>query len=764
MLGVAALSALAAAVLRQPARRVPPAPAPSPSARAAAAAEAPAPADLRAVALRAPGSVTSSPELAHLSGWALRQRIRIDAAAEDAPVPAGSEVVRVALVPAAPEAARRLARLGVRTDGAGFTFDGRAYRNPDDAISVRDPGAPSETLVLGMSREAALRLAARGIFRRESGDPDYRVVSGGLAKTGRFAHPAAGGGTPAVDRSTDRDEIAERDRFVGSLATVEHGRVRWTFAEKDGPAVARLEAALARFARKTSRAALEVRVYPDPVTKARVTGSSRPADVSSRPEGVRLEVDASSPEKPDGVTPALAAAAYASEDPRLASRPTLLLALGARAFGRWWGRDVAGFAAFAARADVAPTPREVMATAEQTPRPRGDSDETAEVSPVLAVGCAASWLDAGIRAEGEPAVLALLAGPEKPLEQALTRWASAASSRGAVDPAKRRAIPAGFLRGVSYAMSNSIDGGYVSARSRETLERLARLQANSVAVMPFAFQGAAGQPALAFVHRSPQGETDEGTVRAITHARALGMTAMVKPQIWVGGEVFVGRIAMTSDAAWRSWFDLYRRFVVHHAVVAEAAGAALFCVGTELNGTEARADDWRRTIAAVRLATGAPLTYASNWVGGAVRVPFWADLDAIGVDFYDPPSADPEASDAALEAGVRAAARPLAALARSTGKPVVFTEAGFPLSRASWTAPHDENTGRPASSTDCARGIAAVYRALEREPWWRGVYWWKAFSSGREAPAGERGFNVLGGQAERAVAEGFARLVRERGR
>ena len=47
-------------------------------------------------------------------------------------------------------------------------------------------------------------------------------------------------------------------------------------------------------------------------------------------------------------------------------------------------------------------------------------------------------------------------------------------------------------------MSNSIDGGYVSARSRETLERLARLQANSVAVMPFAFQGAAGQPALCF--------------------------------------------------------------------------------------------------------------------------------------------------------------------------------------------------------------------------------------------------------------------------
>jgi len=51
-------------------------------------------------------------------------------------------------------------------------------------------------------------------------------------------------------------------------------------------------------------------------------------------------------------------------------------------------------------------------------------------------------------------------------------------------------------------------------------------------------------------------------------------------------------------------------------------------------GTEGRAKEWRETIAAVRLATGAPLTYASNWAAGAPRVPFWDAVDLFGVSAY----------------------------------------------------------------------------------------------------------------------------------
>jgi len=200
-------------------------------------------------------------------------------------------------------------------------------------------------------------------------------------------------------------------------------------------------------------------------------------------------------------------------------------------------------------------------------------------------------------------------------------------------------------------------------------------------------------------------------------------------------------------------------------VVAEGAGADVFCVGTELVGTEGRRQDWSDTIAAVRLATGAPLIYAANWAAGASRVPFWSALDAIGVDYYDPLSSDASASDEALTEGVRRTAGALGALSRQAGKPVIFTEAGYPPVRSAWISPHDESTGRPTAPGDAARAVAAVFRALEKETWWRGVYWWKVFSDGRAAHDGERGYNLLGTPAEKTIAEAFARLAREaRGR
>jgi hypothetical protein len=708
--------------------------------------------ETRRIAIRAPEALTKGQEAERLAGWARRQGVRLDVAGEATPVPPGWEVVRIGVAPASADLVRRLARFGVKTTPAGFTFDGRSYAGAEDAIGVRDPAAASETLVFGNGRSSAFRMFARRVFFRGgdgfgggAGAPtDYQVASGELAKRGRFL-----AGSLAIDRKTDRDEIGARDEFFRTLTTLERGGIRWRFHERDRAALDRLEKIAARFRRRAT-VPLTIRVFPDPAMKAQLTGSSRPADVvrEDGAPGIRVDVDASAPAKPDTLSPAFAAAAFAAEDPALLARPYLLLALGARAAGRFWEREVAGFEAFARRAGVEMTPADVL---------HGEDD----VSPIVAVGSVAAWLDVGIRREGEAAVLRVLGGPEPALVAAFDRWrAEAAGARFEVP--RRRPLPPGFLRGVSYAMSNSIESGYASPKSGETLGRLAKLGTTSISVMPFSFQPDAARPPIAFVHRNPQGETDEGTLHAVANAHALGMTAMLKPQIWVGHDEFVGRIAMASEPDWAKWFAAYRKFAVHHALVAEASDSDLYCIGTELLGTESHAREWRELAAAVRLATGTPLTYAANWAGGAVKVSFWDALDAIGVDFYDPLSAKADATDAELEAGARQAASPLAGLSRKTGRPVLFTEAGYPLARSAWLAPHDENTGRPPAPGDAARAMAALTRALERESWWKGVYWWKAFSSGRDARPEERGFNVLGGACEKALVESFDRLAKVR--
>ncbi len=673
--------------------------------------------------------------------YAKRRNIELQVGGEGDPVPKGFEVVHVCILPApAGTFVSLVAKFPVAIETNGFSFDGRTYSETSDGILLWDPGRPGEFFVFGNGPDVAVMLARRRAVYGEQPPDNYVVVTGGfqgLAKTGRLVSQ---GGRLAIDRASDKDAIAEREQFYRSLKKEKRGGVEWEFRESEKAAVARWEKAASGFAGKKG---FRVRVYPDAAIKALYTRSSRPADVLVDQGVVRVDLDASAPAQPDLITPALATVGLAAANPNLLDRPTLAAAAGAQRFGTWWGRDVKTFAAFARAAGVEPSIEEVL------------EKEPVNLSPVLAVGAAASWLDAGVRIDGESAVMKTLSEPDKALAGKLARWREAAL-RQTLRPPARRPLPEGFLRGISYAMTNSIESAYVAPRSLETLRALKELSVNSISVMPYGF---VNDRKLQFVHVNPRAETDEGIVRAVTDARSLDMTVTVKPQLYVSDGTFTGDLTMPDDASWRAWFDDYRRYVVHQAVVAEAAGAALFCVGAELKGTEERKHDWRETIAAVRLATGAPLTYAANWAAGAADIPFWDALDAVGIDFYDPLAKTEKASDAALEDGVRRAARAAADLSRRlSDKPVIFTEAGYPSVRAPWVAPHDEGASGPPSVEDAARCVSAVYRALSKEPWWRGVYWWKVFSDGRPAAAGERSFNLLGTPAQKAVADGFRQM------
>ena len=97
--------------------------------------------------------------------------------------------------------------------------------------------------------------------------------------------------------------------------------------------------------------------------------------------------------------------------------------------------------------------------------------------------------------------------------------------------------------------------------------------------------------------------------------------------------------------------------MVEYAKVAQAAGAAMFCVGTEMESmtdptksfsirrrNKTYTQQWGEIIAAVRAVYSGKVTYAATYVETA-KVGFWDKVDYIGVDAYLPLTSKHQPSD-----------------------------------------------------------------------------------------------------------------------
>lgn len=306
-------------------------------------------------------------------------------------------------------------------------------------------------------------------------------------------------------------------------------------------------------------------------------------------------------------------------------------------------------------------------------------------------------------------------------------------------------------------MHNSLEGGYHAPAVGRQLDQLKRLGADAVSLMPFAFQPGPDRPELRYLNRGPGSETDIGLIHAARLARAQGFHVLWKPHVWVPGASWPGEIEMKSEPDWQAWWRSYRRYVLHHALLARWAGADLFCVGVELSKTIGREADWRDLIAGVRLLFPGKVTYAANWYGDLENVRFWRQLDYLGVDAYFPLAASAQASPVDLAKGAEQIAQRLAAASRRFGRPVLLTEVGFAAHRGAWVAPHTE--GGEYSEDDQALAYQALFKALDHQRWLAGTFLWKAFSA-PEADAGrEADFRFLGLKAEGVVRSYYEGLT-----
>ena len=261
----------------------------------------------------------------------------------------------------------------------------------------------------------------------------------------------------------------------------------------------------------------------------------------------------------------------------------------------------------------------------------------------------------------------------------------------------------------------------------QSITPILNVNANTVAVMPFAFLEGLSSPELRFnMERQWYGERKEGARESIQLLQNAGLEVMLKPQIWVRRGAFTGDIKMSSEQEWTLFEQHYRDFIMLYACLAEEEQIGYFSMGTELHGfVEARAEFWTDLIAEIRTVYSGKLTYAENW-DKIEKVPFWKSLDFIGVDAYFPLNNGKSPSVSELRKAWAPHKTAMKNLSQTVDKPILFTEYGYRnidfAAREPWDSSRDIGTNNNQLQADA---LEALFAEFWFEPWFSGGFLWK---------------------------------------
>lgn len=272
-----------------------------------------------------------------------------------------------------------------------------------------------------------------------------------------------------------------------------------------------------------------------------------------------------------------------------------------------------------------------------------------------------------------------------------------------------------FQKGVNFTAE--FPDTYVSDGARETLRMLPGYGVNAIALVPYGF--ARGNPPSVRIAGSRSWESDEGVEMMARLAHSLGITVMLKPQLWIPGSW-----PANLDPPRESRAEFYRQYaalVEHYAKLAQRVEAEFFCIGVELARLTPDEAEWRKLIALARSHYRGQITYGAAQGEDFENANFWDALDVIGISNYYPLPDSLDASSVVAR---------IEAVQRKWSKPVVLVEAGFSSFENPHRQPWDE-TPRRVAPADQAKAYDALLKAFWDKPWFRGVYWWKVGTNQR---------------------------------
>lgn len=280
------------------------------------------------------------------------------------------------------------------------------------------------------------------------------------------------------------------------------------------------------------------------------------------------------------------------------------------------------------------------------------------------------------------------------------------------------------------------NGNFAAPASAQGLDEVVGMQANSVAITASYYM--ASSTASDIYADARKTESITNVAKAVDDAHARGLSVLLKPHVDALDGLPRMQMAPADVAA---WFADYKAILMEYAVMAEAKGAEMVSLGTEIDGltTGAYRGYWVDIIDSMRAVYSGKLTYGANW-DGAGKVSFWDKVDVVGVDGYVPVSQATNPSMADLVAGwtevpadtyYRTIFQGLSpvdyyrTIAEAAGKPFVFTEIGYRSVDGAARQPFESNAPGAADAQEQADLYQAFLQVWsEQGAWFKGGFIW----------------------------------------
>lgn len=276
-----------------------------------------------------------------------------------------------------------------------------------------------------------------------------------------------------------------------------------------------------------------------------------------------------------------------------------------------------------------------------------------------------------------------------------------------------------------------------SASAERALTAARQLGASTVALIPFLWQANASSTAISI----GDDMSSDALRLGIRQARAQGFAVVIKPQVWVP-ESWAGAVDPGSEQAWRTWFSRYRTELLRIGQIAAEEGADAFAIGTELTKASQR-PEWNELIVAMRSVFPGTLLYVAHNVEEAEAVPFWSQLDAIGVSLY--PELGADQNRAGRVAIMRASADRLEMLSTRIGRPVVVAEIGLRSAKGAAAKPWESAEERVSSADpELQAEVLADWLGVLNRPAIHGVMIWRWFTDPEAGGLEDTDFTVQG--------------------